>query len=348
MPAQRIVVIGASAGGVAALIELAKVIPRDFPSPIFVTIHISPEAPSILPAILKRQGGLDAVHAQDGMPYQAGMIYVAPPDHHMLIQTDGWLRVVRGPRENRNRPAIDPMFRSAAVAGGASVIGVILTGTLDDGTAGLIAIKKLGGIAVVQDPQDAPHSSMPQSALENVDVDFVLPLRDIPGKLIELVAADVERRSVEPGAREMLEMENGIAGMDREAMEGDDRPGKPSVFSCPDCGGVLWQIEDGKYTRFRCRVGHAFSPESMLGAQADVIEEALWAAMKTLEESARLSKRLGASERERGHVWMAARFEEREKDARSQADLIRRLLVSGTREVPQPADEEVKPDVRQS
>src|SRR5947207_2744979 len=159
-PAQRIVVVGASAGGVEALIELSKGLPADFPAPIFVTIHVPSDAPSILPVILKRNGKLDAKHAQDGMAFKAGVIYIAPPDHHMLIQRNGTLRVVRGPRENRHRPAIDPLFRSAAIAVGPAVIGVILTGTLDDGTAGLIAIKECGGTAIVQDPADALYSPM--------------------------------------------------------------------------------------------------------------------------------------------------------------------------------------------
>jgi two-component system chemotaxis response regulator CheB len=192
VPAQRIVVVGASAGGVEALIQLTKALPADFPAPIFVTIHIPPDSPSILPEILKRHGRLDARHAQDGMLYKAGTIYIAPPDHHMLIGSDRMVRLDRGPRENRHRPAIDPLFRSAAVAAGPAAIGAVLTGALDDGTAGLIAIKQCGGVAIVQDPADAAYRTMPQSAIENVDVDYVLPLRDIPGKLVDLVPPTVE------------------------------------------------------------------------------------------------------------------------------------------------------------
>ena len=346
VPAQRIVVVGASAGGVEALIELTKALPADFPAPIFVTIHIPSDSPSILPVILKRFGRLDARHAQDGMHFKAGVVYIAPPDHHMLIQRNGTLRVVRGPRENRHRPAIDPLFRSAAVVAGPRAIGVILTGTLDDGTAGLMAIKQCGGIAVVQDPADALYSPMPQSALENVNVDFVLPLRDIAQQLIELIASDTGVPTIGPAGLDVMEMETRIAGMDPKAMATDERPGKPSAFSCPDCGGVLWEIEDVHYTRFRCRVGHAFSPESVFSGQNDVLEEALWTAMKTLDESARLSKRLAAAERGRGHSWMAARFEDREKDARQHAEVIRRVLESGTSDVPQAHEEELQANVR--
>ncbi len=347
VPAQRIVVVGASAGGVEALTELTRGLPADFPAPIFVTLHVPPDSPSILPVILKRNGRLDAIHGQDGMQFKAGVVYIAPPDHHMLIQRDGTLRVVRGPRENRHRPAIDPLFRSAAVVAGPAAIGVILTGTLDDGTAGLSAIKECGGIAVVQDPADADFSPMPQSALENVDVDFVLPLREIPDKLVDLMAGEGGTPTVGPASLELLEMENRIAGMDARTMNSDDRPGRPSAFSCPDCGGVLWQIDDNNYTRFRCRVGHAFSPDSMLGGQNDVLEEALWLALKTLEENARLSKRLATDADERGHRSMAARFRERESDARDRAEVIRRVLVTGTSEVPQAPEEEVQANVRQ-
>jgi two-component system, chemotaxis family, protein-glutamate methylesterase/glutaminase len=346
VPAQRIVVVGASAGGVEALMELTRSLPADFPAPIFVTIHVPPDSSSILPVILKRRGRLDATHAQDGMQFKPGVVYVAPPDHHMLIQRDGTLRVVRGPRENRHRPAIDPLFRGAAVAAGPAAIGVILSGTLDDGTAGLIAIKECGGTAVVQDPSEAVYSSMPQSAIENVDVDFVLPLRDIPKKLADLVTSNTGTPTKAPSNLEMLEMENRIAGMDARTMESDNRPGKPSAFSCPDCSGVLWEIDDHHYTRFRCRVGHAFSREPALSGQDHVLEEALWTAMKTLEESARLAKRLAAAEDERGHPWMASRFEARENDAHERAELIRRVLVSGTSEVPQPAEEELQANVR--
>src|SRR5207245_906078 len=182
---------------------------------------------------------------------------------------NGLLRVVRGPRENRHRPAIDPLFRSAAAAAGARVIGVILSGSLDDGTAGLLAIKRGGGIAVVQDPSDALHASMPESAIENVDVDFVLPLRELPGKLTELLKQEVTASEMPAKTLEVMDMENRIAEMDGKTMQEDARPGQPSAFSCPDCGGVLWEIHDGDYVPFRCRVGHAFSPESMLASQND-------------------------------------------------------------------------------
>jgi len=202
----------------------------------------------------------------------------------------------------------------------------VLTGSLDDGTAGLQSIKRRGGVAIVQSPEDALYPSMPQSAVENVDVDHVVPLAEI-ASLLERLAAE-KRPDVATSKEEIgrMDLEKKIAQMDAAANAQDDRPGEPSAFSCPDCGGVLWEINDGEYGRFRCRVGHAYSPESMLGAQADRLEEALWSAMKTLEETARMTARLAEAERSRGHQWMADKFAARERHARKRAELIRDVL----------------------
>ena len=257
-------------------------LPSDFPAPICIVLHIPPDSPSFLAQILSRDSALPVKEAEDGELYRNGTIYVAPPDKHLLVERGGKLRAVRGPRENRHRPAVDPLFRSAAAALGPNAVGVILTGTLDDGTARLFAIKKRNGIAVVQDPEDARYPAMPSSALEQVAADHILPLSDI-GRQLTLIVN--EPRRVTPAR--------------------------------PDCG-----------------VGHAYSPESMLGAQCDVLEEALWTAAKTLEESARLSHRLARAERERGHDWLAKRFESKEQEARERVEVIRRFLLMDTSEVP--------------
>lgn len=334
MSDQRIVVIGTSAGGVDALMAIVRQLPPDFPAPICIVLHIPADSPSLLAHILQRQGGLPAKEAEDGEHYRSGTIYVAPPDRHLLIAKEGRLRTVRGPRENRHRPAIDPLFRSAAAILGPGVIGVILTGALDDGTAGLVAIKKRGGIAIVQDPQDAFYPAMPASAIGHVRADYVLPLADIARQLTFCVNELVPLNPGPPRDDDML-MEVRMAELDPKAMQDDDRPGDPSPYSCPDCGGVLWEIQDENLVRYRCRVGHAFSPETMLSAQSEVLEEALWTAAKTLEESARLSKRLARAERARGHDWLAQRFEEKERDARERVETIRRfLLKSDTSEIP--------------
>lgn len=334
MSDQRIVVIGTSAGGVDALMTIVRQLPADFPAPICIVLHIPPDSPSLLSQILAREGALPAKDAEDGEFYRNGTIYVAPPDRHLLVTRDGKLRVVRGPRENRHRPAVDPLFRSAAAHRGPATIGVILTGALDDGTAGISAVKTRGGMAIIQDPRDALYPGMPSSALEHVRPDFVLPLADIPRQLTLSVHQPVPHSSGPSRDDDML-MEVRMAELDSKTMQDDERPGEPSPYSCPDCGGVLWEIGDDDLVRYRCRVGHGFSPETMLSAQSEVLEEALWTAVKTLEESARLSKRLAHSERSRGHDWLARRFEEKEHEARARVETIRRfLLKSDTSEVP--------------
>jgi two-component system, chemotaxis family, protein-glutamate methylesterase/glutaminase len=339
---ERIVVVGTSAGGVDALLTLVKTLPGSFPAPICVVLHIPPDSPSLLAQILSRSTSLKVKEAEDGERYDKGTVYIAPPDRHLLIADDGTLHVGRGPRENRHRPAVDPLFRSAALSHGRRAIGVILSGTLDDGTAGLMAIKQRGGIALVQDPRDAIYPGMPQSALQNVEVDHVVPVREIADKLVEIVASPLPPRVLKPIVDDDLKLEVKMAELDHDALAGDDRPGEPSPYSCPDCGGVLWEIENGEYVRFRCRVGHAFSPETMLGAQSDKLEEALWAAMKTLEESARLSKRLAQNERGRGHEWLAERFEKKEKDARARVETIRKFLATDSATVPVPPPAQVQ------
>jgi two-component system chemotaxis response regulator CheB len=324
MPDDKIIVVGASAGGVEALQELVGALPADLVAPVLIVLHIGPDSPSILPTILGRRTRLEVKPAEDGERLRPGVVYVAVPDRHLLVEKDRTLRTPRGPRENRHRPAVDPLFRSAALAYGPNTIAVVLTGTRDDGTAGAISVNRCGGVVVAQDPEEAMHRSMPQSAIEHARVDHVVGLAEMPELLARLVAAP--RPSARTTDTEQIEMEKEIAAMAPEAMDGDDRPGRPSPFSCPDCGGVLWEIDENDMTRYRCRVGHAYSPESMVGAVDDALEEALWTALKTLEESARLSHRLAENERKLGHRWLVERFDEREAEARQRAEVIRRFL----------------------
>lgn len=325
MATEKIVVVGASAGGVEALGALVRALPADFPAPVVIVLHIPGQHPSLLPRILARKAALPVLSAEEGERVQPGRVYVAPPDRHVLVDHEGVLHTPRGPKENSHRPAIDPLFRSAALAYGPNAVGVILTGTRDDGTSGLSAIKQCGGIAVVQDPDDAAYASMPRSALDHVEVDHCVPLRDIAARLIQVVS-EHRKTGASTGNVRMIEKETRIAAMTPKSMQEDDRPGQPSAFSCPDCGGVLWEIEEGDMVRYRCRVGHAYSPESMVGALDDALEEALWIALKTLEESARLAHRLAESEGARGQAWLVRRFREREKDARQRAEVIRQFL----------------------
>jgi two-component system, chemotaxis family, protein-glutamate methylesterase/glutaminase len=329
---QRVVVVGASAGGVEALIQLVRILPTDLAAPVCIVLHIPADAPSLLAQILNRDSALPAVHAQNMQRWEKGTIYIAPPDRHLLIHADGALRVARGPRENRHRPAVDPLFRSAAADFGPGAIGIILSGTMDDGTAGLRTLKERGGVAIVQDPAEALYPSMPQSAIAHVNVDHVVPISAMGDLLRRLLETPVLAQ-VAP-VRKDLQLEVRMAELDADALHDDDRPGLPSPYSCPDCGGVLWSIDEQNYERFRCRVGHAFAPESMLGAQQEVLEEALWTAAKTLEETALLSSRLAANERKRGHDWMAERFEQKERDARAHIEVLRRYLLRDDATVP--------------
>jgi two-component system, chemotaxis family, protein-glutamate methylesterase/glutaminase len=324
MPDHGIVVVGASAGGVEALVELAASLPGDLSAAVFVVLHLPATGTSALPEILRRHGPLPAAHVRDSEPIQPGRIYVAPPDHHVLVRT-GHVHLSRGPRENGHRPAIDPLFRSAAREYAARVIGVVLSGALDDGTAGLLAIKSRGGIAVVQNPEDALYPGMPGNALEHAQVDHVLAAASM-GKLLARLLADLAEPPADPaptGMRVEVEME----GFSMEAFEGH-HPGRPSGFSCPDCHGVLWQIKDGGLERYRCRVGHAWSPESLLIQQSEALEAALWVALRSLEERAALARRLAEPARRRGHAITATRFEEQAAEAQQAARLVRDLLLN--------------------
>lgn len=332
MPGHDVIVVGASAGGVEALIALASSLHADLPAAIFLVLHIPAQSPSLLPDILNRAGPLHALHPVDGEAIHHGHIYIAPPDHHLLVE-EGTIRVVRGPKENRHRPAIDPLFRSAARTYGTRVVGVVLTGSMDDGTAGLLAIKRRGGIAVAQDPQDALFSSMPQSAIAHVEVDHVVPLSGI-GPLLAQLSHEAAAQGSYPISKDM-EMETKLAAMDTN--EGQDREhvGTPSVFSCPECGGVLWEMHDGNLLRFRCRVGHAYSVDSILAGQNEAVEEALWTALKTLEESASFSRRLASDARKGGKEWLAKRFDEKMQEAEQQAAVIRQVLANSSTDTQQ-------------
>jgi len=326
MSGHDIIVVGTSAGGVEALQTLVRDLPSNLPAAIFVVVHIPAESRSLLPRILSRAGPLPASHPEDGAEIERGHIYIAPPDQHLLIEKS-IVRVVRGPKENRYRPAIDPLFRSAALAYGPQVVGVVLTGGLDDGTAGLLTVKRQGGIAVVQDPQDALYPSMPQSAMDHVQVDYCLPITAIGALLTRLAFETVE----DGRARQIsltLEKEVRNAAMETNALNDHEQVGKPSAFSCPECGGVLWELEDGSLLRFRCRVGHAFSSESVLAEQTEALEKSLWAALKTLDEKVSLSRRMAERARENGREWLAHRFEDQLQEAEQHAVLLRKILTS--------------------
>jgi len=328
LPKRDMIVVGASSGGIEALIRLVGGLPADLPAALFVVVHMPPGVPSVLPRILDRSGPLEAVECEDGAPITPGRIYVACPDRHLLIEA-GRVRLVRGPKENHHRPAVDALFRSAAVEYGPRVAGVVLTGALNDGTVGLAAVKRRGGVAVVQDPDDAPFAGMPQSAIEHVEVDHCLPLSEIAPLLARIVREEVpaEEEGAYPVPDDM-ELESRMARIDSTTPENVEKLGHPSGFTCPECEGPLWEIRDREVLRFRCRVGHAYTAESMVTEKYEALEAALWVALNTLEEGAQMSRRLAAEARARGHEHAAARFEERARKAREQAGLIRQALGS--------------------
>jgi two-component system chemotaxis response regulator CheB len=325
MPGHDIIVVGASAGGVQALVNLVPLLPQDLPAALFVVVHFPATATSVLPHLLERAGPLPAAHAQDGEPIQHGRIYVAPPDYHLLLKR-GTVHLSRGPHENGHRPAIDVLFRSAALAYGPQVVGVVLSGTLDDGTAGLRAIKSRRGVAIVQDPAEALYGDMPRNALELVAVDHSLPLAGIAAALTRLAQEPV----TEEGnglSLERLQFDVAIADFNLDAIENEGRPGQPSPFACPECGGVLWERDDGELLTFRCRVGHAYSPDTLLAHQTKALETALWTALRALEERASLLKRMIQRFHERDTPQLAVRFEQQYREAEQQAALLRHLLL---------------------
>jgi two-component system, chemotaxis family, protein-glutamate methylesterase/glutaminase len=322
-----IIVVGASAGGVEALQGLVSGLPADLPAAVFIVLHMSPDAPSLLPHILNRAARLPVGAAVDNTPITPGHIYVAVPDHHLLIER-GRVCLYRGPKENRARPAVDPLFRSAARAYGPRVIGVVLTGALDDGTSGLQAIKARGGLAVVQDPTEALYPGMPRSAREHVAVDYCLPLAEIPALLARLAATPAPAESTYP-VPPNLDVEVQTAELDMDVINNGEVPGTPSVFTCPECHGTLWEIQDGNLLRFRCRVGHAYSAESMLAEHDASLETALWSALRALEESTALAKRMAATAREHNHPLLVTRYEQRAREQEQHAALVRNLLMNG-------------------
>jgi two-component system chemotaxis response regulator CheB len=318
-----VVVIGTSAGGVEALRELARGLPAELPASVLVVIHLPARSPGLLPSILNRAGPVPAAHPVDGEELRRGRIYVAPAGFHMILE-DGTIRLATGARENLHRPAIDPLFRSAAVTYGRRVIGVVLTGALDDGTAGLRAVKRCGGLAVVQDPADASYPSMPQSALRNLDVDHCVPLAEIPA-LLERLTRPPLPDTPHPVAPPDLKLEVGMAAMDSNE-DKLDRIGKRSTFTCPECHGTLWEMNEEGALRFRCHVGHAYTAETLVAEQSGALEEALWAAVRGFEENAKLSSRMAERARGRTDEDFEKRFRERAETAHQHADEIRRLL----------------------
>ncbi len=315
-----VIAVGASAGGVESLRALVAGLPPDFPGSVLVVLHLPRDAPSALPSILNRCGPLPVTAAVDGEPLRPGRVYVAPVDHHLLL-LDGHLRLSHGPAENGHRPAIDPLFRSVARGAGPRGVGVVLSGSRDDGAAGLASIVSRGGTAVVQDPADALYPSMPRAALAQAPTEHVAPAAKLGGLLAELTAMPLPDDLPLP-ADVVLESE--VAMSDLAAITTDEFA-PPAGFGCPACGGSLFQIDDGPVPRYRCRVGHAWSPESLLDEQALALEGALWMALRALEEKSELSRRMAANSVHR-RAGTGTRFQSIAADADAAGATIRRLI----------------------
>ncbi|MCW2239996.1 chemotaxis protein CheB [Azospirillum canadense] len=325
METRNILALGASAGGVTALQRLFSAMPADTTATVFVVQHIAPTRNSVLPRLLEKAGWLPAFHPQDGEEVREGWIHVAPPDHHLLVR-DGRLLVRRGAKENRTRPAIDPLFRSLAVEYGPRVIGAILSGTLDDGAAGLLAVKRRGGIAIVQDPTSAEWPDMPRNAREHVAVDHCVTLEEMAPLLTRLLGTPAPPA---PAVPEEMAVEAQIPEKEFNTVPADsDRIGTPSVFSCPDCGGNLYEVEDGSLLRYRCKVGHAYSPQALASANHDLLERALWVALRAHEDRMILFKRMAEKARKGGHDLVAERWSVAAAEVQRSITLLRDVLSS--------------------
>jgi two-component system chemotaxis response regulator CheB len=321
-----IVVIGASAGGIEALKALVSDLPRDFAASIFVVLHTAAHSPGLLPQILEKAGPLPALNAEDWQPIQRGQIYVAPPDRHLLIDRAGYARITRGPKENRSRPAVDPLFRSAAHAFGPRVIGVVLTGWLDDGTAGLWSVKERGGTAIVQHPEEAIAPDMPLNALKHVEVDHCVRLEEIAPLLVRLTTAPAEQKAVPPVSKTM-EIEVKIAKEEHSLASGIIEWGGPSTFACPECHGVLLQLKEGSNLRFRCHTGHAYSIDSLLAELTEKTEDTLWSGIRSLQEGALLLKAMASHLTEHQHSDAAKKLLRKANESEERAELVREAVM---------------------
>ena len=329
MATRDIVVIGASSGGIEALTKLTRGLPPELPAAIFVVQHLALSSKNYLPEILARHTSLKTHLAQEGKRFERGRIYIAPADYHLLIDADRMF-LSRGPRENRVRPAIDPLFRSAALSHGSRVIGVILSGLLDDGTAGLAAVKKVGGLAVVQSPHDALTPEMPQSALDHVDVDYCLAASEMGALLGRLVAQALPTdadHAQETASQSALAREVGIMREESGDIDTAIELGRPIPASCPECGGPMWEV-GGAIPRFRCHTGHAYTARHLVSGLQEAEETALWAALRVMEERARMLRRLADEDAKRGNRLSHAAFATKAAEAEEHVKQLRNLLNS--------------------
>ena len=317
------VFIGGSAGAIEALAELLRRLPGELAAPVMVVLHVGRSGASLLPAILDRVGELHAVSPTDGESLADGVVYVAPRGKHMLIE-DRRVRLTEGPAEHGLRPAIDPLFRSAARACGSRSVGVILSGMLDDGTAGLGEIKARGGLTLVQAPDEAAFPSMPQSEIANVEVDYVLPVAELGEMVAELVSSGSERAATVHG-------DPGAPDPPTDVPGGAEPPGMRTDITCPRCGGVLWEDVQGRFTIYRCLAGHIYSADSLLAIQGEGLDEAIWRPIRMLHERGALLRRLATRATNQRRERSADYFNEQAEDALRRAAEMRAALTDSER-----------------
>lgn len=319
MANRDVLAIGTSAGGVEALLFLAKRFPREFPAAVLITIHLPSHSRSELDGVLTRAGPLPAKFARTGEEPRKGHIYIAPPGRHLLLDGER-MTLGEGPRENNARPAIDPMLRSTALCCSGRAIGVVLTGTLGDGASGLWAIRHAGGITVVQDPKDAAFAEMPMTALNRAKPDHVVSLSDMPGLLESLVHQPAGETRPLPRS---IKYEVEIARTGRSSMEEMDSIGRRSVLACPDCGGVMWELDEEDMYRYRCHVGHTYTAEVMSLALDENLRRALASALRALEERVALARKLYRQAVDSRHRLLAETWAEKAREFEREMDVIR-------------------------
>lgn len=321
-----VVVMGASAGGVQSLRDVVSRLPGDFAGAVFVVLHMGPSQPSALPAILSRSGPLPACHPRDGQTIEAGHIYVAPPDHHLLVDR-GSIAVTKGPKENRVRPSIDALFRSAAYSHGPRAVGVVLSGALDDGTSGLWNIKRMGGRSIVQAPDDASFDSMPLSALAQVEVDHQIPALDMGPLLARLVAAPPAASPGRDDLTRRLSIELEIAREGGAFQKGIMDVGQLTPFTCPECGGALVKLTEEAATRYRCHTGHAYSDSALLEGVMEATGEMLLMVMRSLEEGVMLVKHMAEQVHVSGDAARAAVFLQKARELEQRSNKFHQLVL---------------------
>lgn len=320
MKKRNIVVIGGSTGGFEAFKQIVQGLPADLDVSIFIVWHMSPNIHGILPDVLNKLSTIRATNAYDKEPIESNRIYVAPPDHHLLIE-DGLIRVTHGPKENRFRPAVDPLFRSAAYAYGNRVIGIILSGGLDDGTAGLWRIKFSGGLTIVQDPADAEVASMPENAMREVEVDYCVPVAEIAALITKLSQQQIAMAEVVQDEKTKIEIN--IAAEQNALIKGSLDIGVLSPYTCPECHGVLSRIMDGDLTRYRCHTGHAYSVDTLVASVTEKIEDSLYSAIRGMDESILLLNHIGDHYAEANQPKLAAVYFKKAREAWERSNLVR-------------------------